>query len=282
MSRTVTALYDTRAEAEQARERLRSAVDVEKVNVVDQQNSGGRGLGDFYLSDDDRHAYGEGLKRGGALLVAEVDGDEDPDTIVRALEETGSVDLEERQRSWQQEGWAPRSGQSSSFGSAQSPQGLSTAGNMGTTAGNTVEEERIPIVEEELRIGKREVERGGARVRTYVREVPVREEVTLREEHVEVERRPVEGQTLRAADIGDDLLQDRTIEMVATSEEAVVEKVANVREEVVVTKTSEQRTEQVEDTVKRTEVDIEDDRGSADRSAFGRFGDGSGSSDSSR
>ncbi|HEX8062397.1 MAG TPA: DUF2382 domain-containing protein [Allosphingosinicella sp.] len=53
-------------------------------------------------------------------------------------------------------------------------------------------EERIPIVEEELRVGKREVERGGARVRSYVTETPVSEQVNLREEHVSVERRPVD------------------------------------------------------------------------------------------
>jgi uncharacterized protein (TIGR02271 family) len=288
MSRTVTALSDTRAEAEAARQRLSSAVDVEKVNIVDQQGSGGsgRGLNDYHLSNDDRQAYGEGLRRGGALLVAEVDGDENPDLIVRALEETSSVDLEERQSSWQQEGWSPTSGQPGTGGSTRpAAQGASSSGSMGspTSTGNTVEEVRIPIVEEELRVGKREVERGGARVRSYVRETPVREEVTLREERVEIERRPVEGQTLRGADAGNDLLQERTVEMVAKAEEAVVEKVATVREEVVVTKTAEQRTEHVQDTVRRTEVDLgEDDRSSSDRSAFGSFGDRSGSNDGTR
>ncbi|MEA3052981.1 MAG: hypothetical protein QOG72_1884 [Sphingomonadales bacterium] len=272
MSRTVTALYDTRAEAEAARRRLSSAVDVENVKVIDgqSQDSGGGGLGDHYLSNDDRHAYGEALRRGGALLCAEVDGDADRDRIVQALEETPGIDLEERQRSWQQEGWTP-------YSQAREGSGQGFAGS----ASGAVEEERIPIVDEELRVGKREIERGGARVRSYVREVPVREEVTLREEHVQVERRPVDQAAGTAATATDDMLRDRTIEMVERAEEAVVQKVANVREEVVVTKTAEERTEQIQDTVRRTEVDVEDGREAGDRSAFGGFGGNSGSGGSS-
>lgn len=271
MSRTVTALYDTSAEAEAARQRLASAVDVDDVKIIDgQSQSSGGGLGGFYLSDDDRHAYGEALRRGGALLCAEVDGDADRDRIVRALEETSSVDLEERQRSWQQEGWTPFSE------TRQAAGGGSTQSFAGATSGS-VEEERIPIVEEELRVGKREIERGGARVRSYVREVPVQEEVTLREEHVQVERRPVEQGTAAPATATGDMLQDRTIEMVERAEEAVVQKVANVREEVVVTKTAEQRTEQIQDTVRRTEVEVEDGREAGDRSAFSGFGGGTDS-----
>ncbi|HEX8225421.1 MAG TPA: YsnF/AvaK domain-containing protein [Allosphingosinicella sp.] len=266
MSRTVTALYDTKAEAEAARQRLSSVVDVDNVKIVDGHSQGqGGSLGGFYLSNDDRHAYGEALRRGGALLCAEVDGDADRDRIVQALEETSSVDLEDRQRNWQQEGWTPyaQSG-------AQSRTGQAFAG----TASGAVEEEHIPIVEEELRVGKREVERGGARVRSYVREIPVQEEVTLREEHVQVERRPVEQGSERPAAATGEMLQDRTIEMVERAEEAVVQKVANVREEVVVTKTAEERTEQIQDTVRRTEVEVEDGREAGDRSAFSGFGGG--------
>jgi stress response protein YsnF len=280
MSRTVTALYDSRAEAEAARQRLSSAVDVEKMNIIDQQAAGqsGRGLNDYHLSSEDRHAYGEGLRRGGALLVAEVDGDENPDTIVKALEETPSVDLEDRQRGWQQEGWSPYSGRSGLGESGGTPQSALAAGTTSGTGatGNIVEEDRIPIIEEEIRIGKREVERGGARVRSYIRETPVHEQVTLREEHIEVERRPVESQTLRGGTAGQEMLQERTIEMVAKGEEAVVEKVANVREEIVVKKTAEEHTEQVEDSVRRTEVEVDEgSRASSDRSAFGGFGSGS-------
>src|SRR5437764_3366736 len=49
----------------------------------------------------------------------------------------------------------------------------------------------IPVVEEQLKVGKREVQRGGVRVFSRVVETPVNESVNLREEHVNVERRPV-------------------------------------------------------------------------------------------
>ena len=57
------------------------------------------------------------------------------------------------------------------------------------------------------------------------------------------------------------MFQDRTIEVEEKSEEAVVSKDARVKEELVVKKDVEQRTETVSDTVRRTEVEVEDERG---------------------
>ena len=59
----------------------------------------------------------------------------------------------------------------------------------------------------------------------------------------------------------DNAFQDRTIEVEEKSEEAVISKDARVKEELVVKKDVEQRTETVSDTVRRTEVEVEDDRG---------------------
>ncbi|HEX8585619.1 MAG TPA: YsnF/AvaK domain-containing protein [Allosphingosinicella sp.] len=286
MSRHVTALYDTRDEADAARQRLSSAVSLDQVRIIDKDNGGGSGggsgsggLGSLYMPHEDRQAYGEGIRRGGFLLCAEVETGEDADKIVRLLEESPGVDMEERQNSWRGEGWSPQAatGQGASTGAP-----LTASGGSTQAQGNLVSEERIPIVEEELRVGKREVERGGARVRTYVREVPVQEQVTLREEHVSVERRPVEGgQQAQAAAVAgrpEDLLQEREIDMRETAEEAVVQKVASVTEEVVVRKTAEEHVEQISDTVRRTEVDVQEgttgtsgSTGGTDRSAFGSF-----------
>jgi uncharacterized protein (TIGR02271 family) len=113
------------------------------------------------------------------------------------------------------------------------------------------------VVEERLRVGKREVDRGGVRVRSYVVEEPVHEEVSLREERVEIERRPV---TARASAADADLFRDQTIEVSERGEEAVVSKDAVVTEEVVVRKSADQRTENIDETVRRTEVDVDDTR----------------------
>jgi uncharacterized protein (TIGR02271 family) len=286
-------LYDTRAEAEAARQRLSSAVDVESVKIIDKESSGSSGssgnpLSGLHMSNDDRHAYHEGIRRGGFLLCAQVDGDEDPGEIIRILEESSSVDFDQRQESWRSEGWAPYS--AAGTGAAASGSTLQGQSATGMTSGRTdsarsdsvVEEERIPIVEEELKVGKREVTRGGARVRSYIREVPVHEQVTLREEHVQVERRPVGEAAARSGVADADLLQERTIEMRETAEEAVVQKVASVREELVVSKTATERTEQIDDTVRHTEVEVDEGaRTDGNRSAFGSFGSQDSSGDSS-
>jgi uncharacterized protein (TIGR02271 family) len=126
-----------------------------------------------------------------------------------------------------------------------------------TGAVGSRDEEVIPVVEEQLVVGKREVDRGGVRVRSYVTETPVHEQIRLRNERVNVERRPVD----REVAAGDDAFRERTIDMTATGEEAVVGKTSHVVEEVVVSKTADERVEQIDDTVRRTDVEVERDAG---------------------
>jgi uncharacterized protein (TIGR02271 family) len=127
---------------------------------------------------------------------------------------------------------------------------------MGTRTGlSGRDEEAIPVVEENLRVGKREVTHGRVRVRSYVVETPVEEQVRLRDEHVHVERQRVD----RPVTDADRVFQDRTIEASETAEEAVVSKEARVTEEVRLQKEAQERTETVRDTVRRTEVEIEND-----------------------
>lgn len=151
--------------------------------------------------------------------------------------------------------------------SAKPVAGSLTDGEVGGIAGadmartgmaGTSEEERevLPVVEEQLRIGKRDTERGRVRVRSYVVERPVSEQVSLRSEHVNVERRPVD----REVAAGEDAFRERTIEAVEHSEEAVVSKEARVVEEVAITKDVSQREETVRDTVRRQDVKVEDSR----------------------
>ncbi|MDX6269991.1 MAG: hypothetical protein QOD28_1214 [Acidobacteriota bacterium] len=112
----------------------------------------------------------------------------------------------------------------------------------------------IPVVEEELKVGVREVERGGVRVESRVEEKPVTEEVQLREERVHVERRPVDRPVTNA----DAAFREGTLEVTERAEEAVVSKTARVVEEVVVGKQVEEHTETINDTVRRTDVDVQE------------------------
>ncbi len=113
----------------------------------------------------------------------------------------------------------------------------------------------IPIVEEELTVGKRTVDQGGVRVYKRVVEIPAEQSVNLREEHVVIERNPVD----RAATQADLAAQGgRTIELTETAEEAVVAKNARVVEEVLIGKQTGEHTETIRDTVRRTEVELEE------------------------
>jgi stress response protein YsnF len=126
--------------------------------------------------------------------------------------------------------------------------------NVGTArAGSTGTREAIPVVEEDVKVGKRQVERGGVRVRSYVVEQPFEELVRLRDETVRVERRPVSG----TAPVGADAFKERSFEMRERDEEAVVQKTARVKEEVIVSKEVGERTEQIRDKARRTQVDVE-------------------------
>jgi uncharacterized protein (TIGR02271 family) len=110
------------------------------------------------------------------------------------------------------------------------------------------------VVEEDLSVGKREVERGHVRIVSRVTEQPVEESVRLREEKVTVERRPADRPATEAdfAAAGKDV-----IEMTETAEEPVVSKRARVVEEVVVHKEVAEHTETVRGTERHTDVDVQ-------------------------
>lgn len=116
------------------------------------------------------------------------------------------------------------------------------------------EEVVVPVIEEELQVGKREVNRGGVRVSSRVVTKPVEENVCLREEQVQVERkfvdRPVEAKDL-------DNFKGGTVEFVETDEEAVVAKKARVVEEVKVSKDVTRRTDKIREVLRHTEVEVE-------------------------
>ena len=135
-----------------------------------------------------------------------------------------------------------------------------TAAYVGRTDGEVV----VPIIEEELQVGKRQVQSGGARIHTDVIETPVEQSVNLREEHVTVDRHAVD----RPVTAGDTAFKDQNYEITETSEVPVVAKTARVVEEVVIGKTATDRTETVSDTVRRTDVEVEELDGDRARNNF--------------
>ena len=131
----------------------------------------------------------------------------------------------------------------------------------GAVAARGSDDGTIQLSEETLAVGKRAINRGTTRVRRFVVETPIEEQVSLRDETVTIERRPVTD--LRPATNAD--FTDKVMEMTETDEEAVVSKTARVREEVVIHKDATERTETVRDAVRREDVEITKEPG-AERS----------------
>ena len=235
MSHIVTALYDSREEAARALQALRAEVSLAHAGIYDRSDARLQALRHVDLTPEERSACEAKLATGDHLLLARPRGGEGPEDIISVLERVAAEPPPE----------AHSPAPSQETGTAESSPSI-------------VAEERIPLVEEELQIGKREVVRGGARVRSRVEEVPVAQDIELITEFVRVSSRaasrPVSEQELEQGG----LLRDRVIEIAQVREEAVVSKDVVVREEVVVSKTTERRVEKIHETVRRTEVETED------------------------
>lgn len=263
---SISALFDSRSDADAAIARLNQA-GVASSQIRMEEGSATTGttttgtvqedkgfwdkLSDYFFPDEDRYTYAEGLSRGGFLVTVTGLSTTEYDTVLDILDDEGTVNLAEREESWRSEGWGGYEGSSYAGGAL---------GSAGAAPDRTLsDEETIPVMEERLRVGKRDTSHGRVRVRAYTVEEPVSESIDLREEHVELDRRPVD----RAVAAGD-AFTDRTIEAEEYREEAVVSKNARVVEEVGLRKTSDSHRETVSDTVRHTEVEIEDDRDDRD------------------
>ena len=191
--------------------------------------------------------YSEGVRRGGTLVTLNAPDDR-AEEAVDILNGHGAVDIDKRSETYRTGGYTGYTETAPAYTQEDITRERGLYG--GGTTGETV----IPVVEEELAVGKRQVQSGGARVHTFVTETPVSEQVTLHEEHVTVERHAVD----RAATGADTTFKEGTIELTETAEVPVIAKEARVVEEVVVGKTATDRVETVQDTVRRTDVEVEE------------------------
>jgi len=236
-----------------------------------QSSEGGLGeaVARFLGLDDDDGTYGEAVRRGGFVLTVDLADDAEADRAQAILYRHNPVDIDERVEQWRQSGWEkplraqpedrfvhplPENDMSLTGGAAvASSRGVGdtevTDGEPATEDGRRV----IPVVEEQLVVGKREVRSGGIRIITRTTEKPVEAIVSLREEHATVIRRPVD----RPVTDADTAFEDRTIEISEAVEEAVVSKTARVVEEVAIGKEVSEREEIVKDTVRKTDIHVQ-------------------------
>ena len=249
MAKTIVGLFDEKTQAQQAiQDTLKMGIPKSETSILENpsltgtatQSASGREPGlweslkeafGFGVPEEERAYYTEGIRRGGTLVSIRAEENQ-VDRVLDIMEQHGAVDIDQRSIQWRQSGWNAASEKA------------------GTGAGNVV----MPVVEEELQVGKREVQRGGVRVYSRVTEKPVEETVRLRDEQVSVERRPANRPIDPNATAS---FKEGVIEMTETDEEAVISKRARVIEEVTIRKDVQERTETVRDTVRRTDVDVQ-------------------------
>jgi stress response protein YsnF len=226
----------------------------------------------FGLSPKLADHYARGVQHGETLETLTVD-DKDADRVVAVMERHARTEQDlaakaaadassaSAAKQSKQEASAPMTppmGQSGSTGPTPSEPTRSTdrSGNTaqarGQSFGTEDEERRIPIMREELRVGKREVERGGVHVSVHVKETPVSERVNLREQRVEIERRPVS----RSPQAGEASFKSEEFDVKEYGEEAMVQKDVRVVEEVIVHKRTSDRDAVIADNLKSTEIDV--------------------------
>jgi len=126
-------------------------------------------------------------------------------------------------------------------------------GSPDTPGDTTAGQPTVTRAEEELRVGKREVDAGRVRLRKWVETTPVQEQVELRRETARVEREPI-NEVVSGAEIGDE-----QVEVALSAEEAVVEKQTVARERISVDTDVETTQETISDEVRRERVEVEGD-----------------------
>lgn len=258
MAKTVVGTFDTVREAERAAARLQhDGIERGAIAVLDKGSvstayegewkgkSGGfwswvfgdveedQGRG---FSREDNEYYTERVDHGGALVTATV-ADDRATRVSELLQHEGAQEVRaETDR-------ARPAGPASS--TARDVRHREDAGQS---------EHVIPVVEEQLKVGKRTVAGGTARIYTHTTQKPVEEHIRLRDERIKIERRPVDRPLPGPAE---QAFRDQTIEVTETAEEPVIEKQARVVEEVVVGKDVRERDETVRDTVRRGDIEVE-------------------------
>jgi uncharacterized protein (TIGR02271 family) len=151
--------------------------------------------------------------------------------------------------------------------------GAAAAGTAGAARGQVVEAEgqvRVPVREERLEVEKRPTELGAVEVRTTVEAEQQTVPVELTREEVHVEQRDVADRPATEAETAG-AFREATIRVPVRGEEAVARKETVVTGEVVIDKERTTETQEVAETVRRERVDVDED---VPRAAAGAVGGG--------
>jgi stress response protein YsnF len=257
MSQTVVALFNNSTEAQEAVDTLvnqgfqRTEIDISRSNTnaegyTDDSNkdTNESGISRFFNSlfgdNNEADRYTKVAQKNSNVVTVHAQSLADAQRAADILDASGAINVDEK---------------ATEYGYGTTGANINKT-SMDTRSGNDTTS--IPIVEENVQVGKKEVETGGVRLRSRIIEKPVEENLRLREERVTVERTPVDR---KATDADLNNFQEREIEVVEHAEVPVVSKEARVVEEVKLNKEVEHRDETIRETTRKTEVDVENIEG---------------------
>lgn len=243
-AQTVVGIFNTAAEAQHAVQQLEQAgfeldyVDVAHREAANQGvgSTSDSSIGGFFSSlfggddNDDARNYTAAAQRGSSVVTVHVDSTEQAHRAATILDTAGALDVD---------------GDTTTGAAAIAATGY---------AGTDDAQQTAQVIEENLQVGKREEQTGGVRLRSRIMERPVEASVRLREEHVTVQRNPVDRP---ATEADFQAFKEGQVEVTESAERAVVSKEARVVEEVSLGKEVTEREQVIHDTVRNTEVDVE-------------------------
>jgi len=143
------------------------------------------GLVGLGIPEDHAEEYEEGVRRGGTVVTAKVD-DAKAGEAADILDRHGAVNMEQRVSTWKSAGWTPKRAPSvpASGSIPPRPQPVAHQRRADDTS-------RVPVVNENLDVSRRQDERGSVRVYPGTWEQTA-EQVNLSKETGHVERRPAD------------------------------------------------------------------------------------------
>jgi len=261
MAQTVIGFFDDAADAQRSIDRLteqgisRDRIDTRDTSVTgdrkvsrDRDDHDDNAVVHFFKSlfsdnDDEADRYSRVAQNSRCMVTVHAASSDEAEKAADILDNCGAIDVDERAKQYT----SSSSDRTEGYTDRTTPSGMDSRSNR--------KEATIPKVEERLNVGKRvEESSGGVRVRSRIVERPVEENIRLREEHVHVERQPVD-RPVSPDDIRN--FQDKEIEFTERNEVPVVNKEARVVEEVKLTKEVTERNETIRDNVRHTEIDVD-------------------------
>ena len=282
MAQTVVGIFDDSNQAQRAVERLtaygftEADIDItSQASVVENENDNDMATGSSASSSENRDSgFGDRVSRffsnlfddesdaqrystvarNGTIVSVYAESRDEAERAADILDEFGAVNVDEKATEYGIESRSTQTGSINQSDSSMNRNEFSDTDESNRFRDKDESNRSIPVIEEELQVGKREVQTGGMRLRSRIIERPVEENLRLREEHVRIERNPV-NRPASESDLS--TFREGEIEVRERAEVPVVNKQARVVEEINVRKDVEEREETVRETVRKTEVDVE-------------------------